>query len=160
MMGVDSGARAEAYKRIGKLSALGWNVVEVYPGVYFETYVLDDWGHAFESDSIREAWAGYCYGMRDHFSILYSGAVTLCCVDYEGKTAVGNLNDSTLLEIMSSDVVGEIMKGFKRYRLVHPYCRRCLGSRSFAGWLVRPALSVLVFKTLKPLFYRRTRLLD
>jgi hypothetical protein len=160
MLGVDSTVRAEAYKRIEKLSVLGWNVVEVYPGVFFETYVLDDWGHAFDSDGLREAWAGYCYGMRDHFSILYSGDVTLCCVDYEGKTAVGNLHKSSLLDVLSSEMVGEIVKGFRRYRLIHPYCKRCLGSRSVAGWLFKPALSVLVFKTLKPLFYRNTRLVD
>jgi MoaA/NifB/PqqE/SkfB family radical SAM enzyme len=160
MLGVDSGVRAEAYKRIGKLSALGWNVVEVYPGVFFETYVLDDWGHAFGADGVREAWAGYCYGMRDHFSVLWGGDVTLCCVDYDGQTAVGNLNESTLLEVLSSDKVGEIVRGFKRYRLVHPYCRRCLGSRSLAGWLFKPALSVLALRTLKPIFYRNTRLVD
>jgi MoaA/NifB/PqqE/SkfB family radical SAM enzyme len=131
-----------------------------YPGVFFETYVLDDWGHAFDSDGVREAWAGYCYGMRDHFCILYSGDVTLCCVDYEGKTAVGNLNQASLLEILSSEIVGEIMKSFGRYRLLHPYCKRCMGSRSVAGWLFKPVLSVLVFKTLKPLFYRNTRLVD
>jgi MoaA/NifB/PqqE/SkfB family radical SAM enzyme len=160
MLGVEPGARAEAYKRIGKLSALGWNVVEVYPGVFFETYVLKDWGHAFNGNGVREAWAGYCFGMRDHCSILYNGDVTLCCLDYEGRTAVGNLNDSTLREILSSDIVGEIVKGFRRYRLVHPYCKRCLGSRSLVAWLLKPVLSVLVLKTLKPLFYRNTSLVD
>ncbi len=152
--------RRSAMKRIGKLSALGWNVVEVYPGVFFETYVLDDWGRASDTDSLRDAWAGYCFGMRDHFSVLYNGDLVLCCQDFDGSTAVGNLKESTLLEVLSSEEVKSIVEGFKRYRLVHPYCRRCLGSRSLASWLVKPIVSVLALKTFKPLLYRTTRLLD
>jgi MoaA/NifB/PqqE/SkfB family radical SAM enzyme len=160
ILDVDDETRRKAMKRIGRLSALGWNVVEVYPKVFFETYVLDDWGHAFDADGVREAWAGYCFGMRDHFSILHNGNVTLCCMDYEGQTVVGNLHESSLLEVLSSEKVGAIVEGFKRYKLIHPYCKRCLGSRSLGSWLMKPVVSVLALKTLKPLFYRTTRLVD
>lgn len=159
ILGVEGEKREAAMRRIRKLSAYAWNVVEVAPGVFFETYVLDDWGHAFDAEGVREAWAGYCYGMRDHFSILYNGDVVLCCMDFDGNTAVGNLHESTLLEVLSSDMVGMIVDGFRKMRLVHPYCRRCLGSRSLGSWLLKPALSVLALKTLKPLLYRQTRLL-
>jgi len=159
IIGVEGERREAALKRIRRLSAYAWNVVEAAPNVFFETYVLDDWGHAFDPEGVREAWAGYCYGMRDHFSILYNGDVVLCCMDFDGNTAVGNLHGSALLEVLSSERVGAIVEGFRRMKLVHPYCRRCLGSRSLGSWLLKPALSVLALKTLKPLFYRKTRLL-
>jgi hypothetical protein len=79
-------------------------------------------------------------------------------VDFDGKTAVGNLNYASLKEILSSNEVGRIVKGFRRLQLVHPYCRHCLGSRTFASWLLKPILSATVLKALKPFFYKRTRL--
>lgn len=159
-IGAPDGMREKGLKRIGKLVSYKWNVAEVAPNVFFETYILSNWGHAFGGGRVREAWGGYCYGMRDHFAVLYNGDVTLCCIDFDGKTAVGNLNGSTLRDVLSSDEVGRIMAGFRRLRLVHPYCRRCLGSGSFASWLVRPIADALVLKGLKPFFYKRSRLYE
>jgi hypothetical protein len=58
-------------------------VVEIYPRVFFETYMLSNWMDAREKSSVRDAWAGYCFGMRDHFAILYNGDVVLCCIDLQ-----------------------------------------------------------------------------
>ncbi|MEW5743877.1 MAG: radical SAM protein [Nitrospirota bacterium] len=159
LLGIGAEVREKAIANIDRLVSYRWNVVEVCPNVFFETYVLDDWGHAFGDERIRDAWAGYCFGMRDHFAILYNGDVTLCCIDFDGNTRVGNLHESSLKEILSSAEVGRIVEGFKRFRLVHPYCRRCMGSRSFASWLVKPAASVAGLKLLKPFFYKRSRLI-
>ncbi len=158
ILGVGRQEREMAAKRIESLVPYKWNVVEVYPGLFFETYVLEDWGNAFSDRKIINAWGGYCFGMRDHFSVLYNGDVTLCCVDFDGKTAVGNLNNASLEEVLSSKVVGRIVSGFKRFRLVHPYCKRCLGSGSLVSWFFKPVLSVTALKALKPFFYKRTRL--
>ncbi|MBF0506699.1 MAG: radical SAM protein [Nitrospirae bacterium] len=158
LLGVAQEDQLPALRKIGNLVAYKWNVVEVYPNVFFETYVLDDWGHAFGDEKIRDAWAGYCFGMRDHFGILYNGDVVLCCMDFDGNTKVGNLRESSLAEILSSDRLGTIIEGFKHYRLEHPYCKRCLGSRGFASWLVKPVAGVVGLKVLKPFFYKRTNL--
>ena len=85
--------RDRALSGIDRLQSYRWNVVEIYPRIFFETYVLGNWGHAFTDAKVRNAWAGYCFGMRDHFSILYNGDVCLCCVDFDGQTAVGNLHN-------------------------------------------------------------------
>lgn len=156
---VDRYKREDAMKNIDDLVSYRWNVVEVYPNVFLETYVLDDWGHAFDDAEIRDAWAGYCFGMRDHFSILYNGDVVLCCMDFDGNTKMGNVSGASLKEILSSEELGEIVEGFKKYRLVHPYCKRCLGSGSFSSWLVKPVASVVGLKLLKPFFYKKSTLL-
>lgn len=159
ILGVDFKEREKAIKRINSLVSYKWNVVEIYPRIFFETYVLDDWGHAFDNEKIYNAWAGYCFGMRDHFSILYNGDVVLCCVDFDGNTAVGNLHNSSLKEVLSSDELGKIIDGFKKFRVVHPYCKRCLGSKTVFSWLFKPAASIMALKVLKPFFYKQTRLL-
>ena len=160
LIGVKEEKRQDAFRKIQELVSFKWNVVEISPKIFFETYVLEDWGHAFSDERIHEAWAGYCFGMRDHFAVLWNGDVTLCCVDYDGNTRVGNLKDSSLRDVLSSDQLGRIVKGFKKYRLVHPYCRRCLGSKSFGSWLLKPVASVTALKLLKPFFYKKTKLLQ
>jgi len=159
LLGVSHEGRREAMRTIESLVAYKWNVVEVYPNIFFETYVLDDWGHAFNDEKILGAWGGYCFGMRDHFAILYNGDVVLCCMDFDGNTTVGNLCDLSLEEILSSERLGRIIKGFRQYRVEHPYCRRCLGSTDLASWLVKPVASVVGLKVLRPFFYKHTKLL-
>ncbi len=160
MLPVDNEKKRLALQRIDSLVAYKWNVVEVYPNVFFETYVLSDWGHAFGDDAIHDAWGGCCFGMQDHFAVLYNGDVILCCVDYDGNTKVGNVSDSSLTEILSSDRVGEIVRGFRKMQLIHPYCKRCLGSKSRISWLFKPLVSAAGIKLLKPVFYKNTRLFD
>ncbi len=40
------------------------------------------------------------------------------------------------------------------------YCRRCLGSGSRVGSWIKPVMSVIGLKVLKPFFYRNYRLFD
>jgi radical SAM protein with 4Fe4S-binding SPASM domain len=158
ILGVEGEEREKSLGRIGKLVSFKWNVVEIYPNIFFETYVLNEWGHAFDGESVRDAWAGYCYGMRDHFSILYNGDVTLCCIDFDGKTKVGNIQDRSLRDVLSEDQLKEIIEGFKKFRLVHPHCKKCLGSRTFTSWLFKPFTSVIALKALKPFFYSHSKI--
>ncbi|MCE5195453.1 MAG: radical SAM protein [Nitrospiraceae bacterium] len=157
-LGIARDKKEKFLERIENLVSYKWNVVEIYPNVFFETYVLDDWGHAFSDTKIHDAWGGYCFGMRDHFAILHNGDVTLCCMDFDGRTAIGNLHKSSLKEILSSVRLGEIMKGFKKFRFVHPYCKRCMGSRTFTSWLFKPIIAVAGLNILKPFFYKHTKI--
>jgi hypothetical protein len=168
--------REAALLRIEKLSPYRWNVVEVFPNVFFETYIYSDWGNASGGNEagdrdpidaggqapgqVRPAWGGYCFGMRDHFAVLYNGDVVLCCIDYDGKTAFANLRGSTLQEALSGARLGEIFKGFRTFRLVHPYCKRCLGSASALSWVFKPVVSVVGLKLLKPFFHRKSSIFD
>lgn len=156
--GAPEKVRQKGLEGIGKLVSYKWNVAEVAPNVFFETYVLSSWGQAFGGGQVRDAWAGYCYGMRDHFGVLHNGDVVLCCIDYNGSTAIGNVRSSTLKEVLSSDAVGRIVEGFRRMKVVHPHCKKCLGSASFTSWLLRPVADVMALKILKPFFYSKRKL--
>ncbi len=149
-----------AIGKLGKVLSYKWNVVEILPNLYFETYILDDWGMAFHEGKVYDAWGGYCFGMRDHFAILQNGDVTLCCIDFKGKTTIGNVTESTLVEILSSDKLGAIMDSFKRYKPLLPYCKRCMGSKSRLSWLVKPLISIFALDKFKPFFYNEISLCD
>jgi MoaA/NifB/PqqE/SkfB family radical SAM enzyme len=160
IMGVNNGDLDKALGRVNKLGAYKWNVVEILPNFFFETYMLGDWGHAFYDGPVRDAWAGYCFGMRDHFAVLHNGDVTLCCVDYDGKTAVGNLQNNSLKEVLSGDEMRSIMRGFKNFQMVHPHCKHCLGGKNMLSWIAKPIETMVFLYALKPFFYRKTRLFD
>jgi MoaA/NifB/PqqE/SkfB family radical SAM enzyme len=152
--------RGELLRRIKKIGIHAWNVIEISPNIFIETYVLTDWGNALGQERIVEAGHGYCFGMRDHFAILYSGDVVLCCVDFDGKTSIGNLKEARLSEILRNPELREIMRGFRSGKLVHTHCRRCLGSTTLLGSWIKPAASFMGLKVLKPLFYRKFKLFD
>jgi len=158
ILGFNGKERESALDRIKKLVSYKWNVAEIYPNVFFETYVLADWGHAFDDSDVHDAWAGCCFGMRDHFAVLHNGDVILCCIDYDGNARVGNAKNKSLEDILSSDTVGNIVRGFRQMKLVHPYCKRCLGSKSRLTWLVKPIASVAGLKVLKPFFYKHIKI--
>ncbi|MEW6349093.1 MAG: radical SAM/SPASM domain-containing protein [Thermodesulfobacteriota bacterium] len=159
-LALDGDARKKLPERVRRISIFRWNVIEVSPGIFIETYVLSNWANAFSDEEIIEARYGYCFGMRDHFAILCNGDVVLCCIDFDGKTVVGTLVDSTLDQILRGPLLEPIVKGFRTARLVHPYCRRCLGSKSVLGSWTKPVLSVLGLKVLKPWFYRKYKLYE
>jgi hypothetical protein len=152
--------RERLIKKIKKISIHGWNVIEISPKIFIETYILTDWGNAFAGEELVENRRGYCFGMRDHFAILYSGDVVLCCVDFDGRTAVGNLKNASLLDILRSPELERIVKGFHRGILLDPHCRHCLGSSSHVGSWIKPASSIIGLKLLKPFLYRKYRLFD
>jgi radical SAM protein with 4Fe4S-binding SPASM domain len=145
-------------QQIRKLKIWRWNVIEISPRIFLETYLLTDWGNTFSSEGMIEADFGYCFGMRDHFAILYNGDVTLCCIDFDGHTALGNLKKASLVEILNSPSLRRIMKEFNRGKILHQYCRRCLGSSTRLGWLVKPVMTILGFKLLRHFVYRKYRM--
>ena len=62
-----------------------------------------------------------CLGGKKQLAVLSDGMVTLCCLDQDGKTCLGNLLTNSLEEILASE----------KYRLAVeqmpylPLCRRC-----------------------------------
>lgn len=81
---------------------------------------------------------GYCRGLRDHLAILADGTVVPCCLDSEGRLALGNILAQPLAAILASERAGRMMAGFAAQRLCEPLCRRCTYRLRFAstgtGW--------------------------
>lgn len=68
---------------------------------------------------------GYCYGLRDQIGILVDGTVTPCCLDGEGKLALGNIFDTGLSEILSGDRAIKIYDGFSKRIVIEEMCKKC-----------------------------------
>ncbi|WP_267284857.1 radical SAM/SPASM domain-containing protein [Halarcobacter bivalviorum] len=68
---------------------------------------------------------GTCYGLDSHFAILSSGKVVPCCLDKDAVINLGDINNSSLKEILSSKKVQEIKDGFKNGKVIEELCQKC-----------------------------------
>ncbi|HET7839412.1 MAG TPA: radical SAM protein [Rectinemataceae bacterium] len=74
---------------------------------------------------------GFCRGLGNQVGVLADGTVVPCCMDGEGRIALGNLATSSLEEILASPRARAIRAGFARRELVEPLCRTCGYRRRF-----------------------------
>ncbi len=156
----DSGAEGRVLSALSKITINRWNVLEIVPGIFFETYLLDSWGNTFSKEKahIVESGFGYCPAVTDHFGILWNGDFVLCCKDFDGKTRIGNVAESSLTDLLNSEAVCSVVEGFKKFRVVHPRCRTCLGGKDRLSALSKQAGSILFFRLMKKFFYNRKTL--
>ncbi len=77
--------------------------------------------------------SGTCYGLASHFGILADGTVVPCCLDKEGRIPLGNVNDSTIDNILKSEKSQKIRQGFNLKKLVDPLCQRCNYIKRFSN---------------------------
>ncbi len=107
-----------------------------------------DWGNAFTSRKIHGAKFGFCGYALENVGVLSSGEVTICCGDYDGKTALGNLREDSLAEILASQAAESIREGFRQMWIVHPHCQHCLGGTNVWKTMFKSVASIYLFKGL------------
>ncbi len=93
-----------------------------------------EYGERFEWPDIEKDDRGcevYCYGLKDHFGILCDGTVVPCCLDREGKIALGNIFVQNIEKILSSERAEAMKEGFKKRRATEELCRKCGYARRF-----------------------------
>ena len=73
----------------------------------------------------------FCYGLRDHFGILCDGSVIPCCLDREGDITLGNIFDTPIRDILSSDRAEAILRGFDNRIAIEELCQKCGYARRF-----------------------------
>ena len=73
----------------------------------------------------------FCHGLGDHFGIIVDGRVVPCCLDREAAIELGNVYESELSDILSSERAEKMREGFKCKRAVEDLCRKCGYARRF-----------------------------
>lgn len=88
--------------------------------LHFDTeFIWPDLKQEIRSES------GTCYGLRKQLAIHANGDVVPCCLDKETALKLGNSNNSTLKEIISSKRAKDIKSGFEKGKLIEALCQRC-----------------------------------
>ena len=73
----------------------------------------------------------FCYGLRSHFGILCDGTVVACCLDSEGKLALGNIFESKISDILNTPRALNIYKGFTDRNITEDFCKTCTYANKF-----------------------------
>ena len=131
----DDGFNALALGRIA--AALGRDIPSLPRGrksvrlsgrVYLHMDTVFAWPGDLTTDA-RER--GFCHALSTHCAILVDGTVCPCCLDADGRIALGSLRDAGLREILDSPRARAMAQGFARGMLVEEVCRHCTYCRRF-----------------------------
>lgn len=79
-----------------------------------------DWPGNAEPDS-----CGTCHGLHSQIGILTDGTVVPCCLDNEGKIALGNIDQQSIESIVGSVRSKAIRGGFTRGEMIESLCQTC-----------------------------------
>lgn len=93
-----------------------------------------EFGERFEwPDAQRESLGErvFCHGLSDHFGILSDGTVIPCCLDADGEIKLGNIFESDIRNILSSERAVAIKEGFAKKLAAEELCKRCPYARRF-----------------------------
>jgi radical SAM protein with 4Fe4S-binding SPASM domain len=133
---------------VNQLNLYQGHLVRISDQILVTIRPLFDWGNAFTAKKIYPAKVGYCSLAFSSIAVLSNGQVSMCCGDYDGQTSLGNLNERSLASILSSDRAQEINQGFRRLKIIHPYCQRCIGGTSPFKMLLRVLFTICAFRIL------------
>ncbi|MBF0274924.1 MAG: radical SAM protein, partial [Nitrospinae bacterium] len=120
--GVSKEEKEKIDETLRRLKSHQWNVIEIIPGIFFETYILNSWGDALRDEKqLTETSIGYCSGLQDHLGILWDGRLIYCCKDFDGKTASDiNINAISIKDALLKEDIQKVVQGFNRYKVLHP----------------------------------------
>lgn len=93
---------------------------------YGDRFGWPDKNAAIQGDEV------FCYGLRDHFGILCDGNVVPCCLDSDGVINLGNIFDSDIDSILSSERATAMKSAFDCRKASEELCRRCAYAQRFS----------------------------
>ena len=95
--------------------------VKIFNNTYVNKDNLFDWPDINKDLNIN----GMCYGLDTHIAILVNGDVVPCCLDANGDIVLGNIFKEDLDNILSSELVKNIIEGFKNNKSICKLCKNC-----------------------------------
>lgn len=95
-------------------------------------YLHQDTAFAWPGDlTTPERERGFCHALSSHCAILADGTVCPCCLDADGRLALGSLREASLTDILASTRATAMRQGFAAGQLVETLCRHCTYCRRF-----------------------------
>lgn len=96
--------------------------------VYLHADTVFDWPGGLTGEARAQ---GFCHALSTHCAILADGTVCPCCLDADGRLALGNLHEASLADILASPRARVMRRGFARGELAEEVCRHCTYCRRF-----------------------------
>lgn len=113
-------------KKIGKIA----DTVSVAHAHDWAGQLKPDSNGVQEKKMVQEA---PCANLWSELTILWDGRVALCCLDYEGKILLGDVNDTSIKTVWNGDRLKRIRALHLKREFTTPLCQRCT-ERTWAHW--------------------------
>lgn len=141
--------RQDIARKLKKVNLDSSKRIRLAPRLFIHVQLFMDWGNAFNGGTVHPAKFGACPFAFTSPSVLSDGTVAICCGDFDGGTRLGNVADTPLQELLRGPAAQRLWAGFRRSRLLHPYCQRCMGGATPILSLIRGLGSVAVAKFMR-----------
>ncbi len=73
----------------------------------------------------------FCNGGKTHIAILSNGVVSICCLDSNGESNLGNIFDNSFKNIINSDKYNNIISSFQNNKCYLNICKKCMYKNRF-----------------------------
>jgi len=133
----DNSLNEEILKRLEKEFGLSYTISSVLcegKNLTIKKFLYMEMAQKFEWPDISKKFEHkncFCYGLRDQVGVLCDGSVVPCCLDHEGDICFGNLFESSLVEILSSERAVKFYNGFTEGTAVEKLCGTCGFAKRF-----------------------------
>ncbi len=124
---------SEVFTLLSKKFNIDLSNIDFDKPIRIENQILIDFDNYFKWPSLndQERTNGYCHGLSSQIAILSSGVVVPCCLDSFGVINLGNLNKTSLKEILYSKKAIDIVEGFKNNIAYEELCKKCTFKNRF-----------------------------
>jgi hypothetical protein len=148
------GCLPDTLRRIQRATVFRENRIAVTARLFLHTRIVGDWANHFHKRLLKARF-GYCPGLQENFGILWNGDYVFCCTDHEGSTSTANFQEMPIADYLQQDVVQKTVQGFQHLKMNHPHCQRCMGDSSYLTLIGKQLGSILYFKLLRNVRFKR-----
>jgi len=129
---------SEIKKKVNNISWEKWNEdIQINDNIILDIRPIFNWGNVLNDKKVYPMNYGTCdQALKEEMGILVKGDVVLCCIDVEGDTKIGNITDTHLKDILSSERTIDIMNDFQNGILKLKKCQHCKGTTSYSKHLI------------------------
>ncbi len=145
---IEDNRAPDVIKQINRVRNFKENNIVISDNLSFHTRIVGDWSTHFDRKTINAKF-GYCPALKENFGILWNGDYIFCCADFDGRTSICNYKQTSITDYLKKEVVQNVVKGFNSLRVIHPYCRQCIGDKNILNAFVKQIGSIVYFKWLR-----------
>lgn len=110
-------------KSLNDLSIKGkGNGIKLAPHIFLQHAARFEWP---DGEETRTGTTKTCYALRDQIAVLVDGTIVPCCLDADAHLKLGNIFNSELSEILSSERALKIRNGFTNNKITEEFCKSC-----------------------------------
>lgn len=129
---------------IGHKDMMTWHQIKLCRDFEIILKPFHQWFYS-QNPRYKKAILGKCWIVleQDELAILWNGDVVLCCLDYDGKTKIGNIKDTSIQKIITSNKMKEVKRKFQLGIIPFERCKYCLGGNTYPKWILKQILTVV-----------------